>query len=82
MAELDLDMVIASNNLDADRRIARRNARMDEIWEQHNSKVNTIIGKLTAAMVTRNPLVKEAHQDLIDFAIWFDEQMDGGGNGE
>jgi len=81
MAESDLDMVIAGNNLDADRRIAKRNARLDEIWEEHNSKVNTIIGKLTAALVTRNPMVKEAHQDLIDFAIWFDEQMDGTANG-
>jgi len=77
MAEPDLGMVIAQNNADADRRILRRNARMDEIWEQHNSKVNTIIGKLTGVMVTRNPLVKEAHQDLIDFAIWIDEQMEG-----
>jgi len=75
MAESDLGMVIASNNLDADRRVARRNERMDEIWEQHNSKVNTIIGKLT--MARGIPIVKEAHQDLIDFAIWFDEQMDG-----
>lgn len=69
MAESDLGAVIAENNLDADRRVLRRNERMDEIWEEHNSKVNTIIGKLTAALVTRNPMVKEAHQDLIDFAV-------------
>ncbi len=50
---------------------------LDKVWEEHNSKLNTIIGKLTGAMVTRNPLVKGAHQDLIDFAIWFDEQMEG-----
>lgn len=75
MAESDLDMVVAQNNADAEMRILRRNLRMDEIWEQHNSKVNTIIGKLT--MARGIPIVKEAHQDLIDFAIWFDEQMDG-----
>ncbi len=78
MAEQDLDMVIAQNNLDADRRVLRRNARMDEIWEQHNSKVNTIIGKLSVgAAVTREPHTVQSHKDLIDFANWFDEQMGG-----
>lgn len=45
-------------------------------WEEHNSKINTIIGKLTAAKFRGNLLVDEAHQNLIDFAIWFDEQME------
>jgi len=43
------------------------------LWQQHNSKVNTIIGKLT--MARGIPIVKEAHQDLIDFAVWFDEEF-------
>ena len=54
---------------------------LEELWEQHNSKVNTLIGKLSVgAAQSGNPLVKEVHKDLIDFAHWFDEQMESTDN--
>jgi hypothetical protein len=55
------------------------NSKLEVLWQEHNSKINSVIGKLTVpAMSTfkSDPLLREAHQDLIDFAAWFDEQME------
>jgi hypothetical protein len=50
---------------------------LEELWEQHNSKVNIMIAKLSVgAAITRDAHVKQAHEDLIDFSHWFDEQME------
>ncbi len=50
---------------------------LEELWEQHNSKVNRMIGELSVgAAQTENTHIKQVHQDLIDFANWFDEQME------
>ena len=55
----------------------RMNAQLEKLWEEHNSKVNSIIGKLTVpAMSGTTTYVKECHQELIDFAHWFDEEME------
>lgn len=53
------------------------NEQLEKLWENHNSKINHIIGKLIVpAMSGKDPIVKEAHQNLIDFANWFDEEME------
>lgn len=53
------------------------NDKFDVLWQEHNSKINQIIGKLIVpAMSGKDPIVKEAHQNLIDFANWFDEEME------
>lgn len=40
-------------------------------WEEHNRRLNTIIGKATVpAMRSGDPLAKEVHQDLLEFSIW------------
>ena len=53
------------------------NDKLEKLWGEHNSKINQIIGKLTVpAMQGGNTYVKECHQELIDFAHWFDEQME------
>lgn len=58
-------------------------ATLNEFWEQHNSKLNTIIGKATVpAMRSGDPLAKEVHQDLLEFAIWVDEQLEALVEGE
>jgi hypothetical protein len=50
---------------------------LEEFWEEHNSKLNTIIGKLSVpAMQTNLPLVKECHRELIDFAGWVDDSLE------
>lgn len=47
-------------------------------WKEHNSRLNTIIGKATVpSMRTEDPLAKEVHLDLINFANWVDEQLAG-----
>jgi len=52
--------------------------RLETFWEQHNSKLNAIIGKATVpAMRSGDPLAKEVHSDLLDFAHWVDEQFEG-----
>lgn len=52
-------------------------AKLEKLWEEHNSKVNSIIGKLTVpAMQGGNTYVRECHQELIDLANWFDEEME------
>lgn len=52
--------------------------RLETFWEQHNQKLNTIIGKATGpAMRSGDPLAKEVHNDLLDLAIWVDEQFEG-----
>lgn len=52
--------------------------RLEAFWEQHNQRINTIIGKLCIpAMQTRHPMVIECHRELIDFAAWVDEQFKG-----
>lgn len=51
--------------------------KLETLWEQHNSKLNTLIGKATVpAMRSGDPLAKEVHRDLIELATWFDEQME------
>lgn len=51
--------------------------KLEAFWAQHNERLNTIIGKATVpAMRSGDPLAKEVHQDLLDFAIWVDEQME------
>jgi hypothetical protein len=51
--------------------------KLEKLWEEHNSKINRIIGKLTVpAMQNSAPYVKECHQELIDLANWFDEEME------
>lgn len=50
---------------------------LDKLWGEHNTKINTIIGKLMVPAMNRtDPQVTEAHQDLINFANWFDEEME------
>lgn len=50
---------------------------LETLWEQHNSKLNTIIGKATVpAMRSEDPLAKEVHRDLLELATWFDEEME------
>ncbi len=50
--------------------------QLEKIWSEHNSKLNSIIGKLTIpAMQGNSPQVKQCHQELVDFANWFDEEM-------
>jgi hypothetical protein len=52
--------------------------RLETFWEQHNQRLNTIIGKLSVgAAVTREAHTLQSHHDLIDFAHWVDEQMEG-----
>ena len=52
--------------------------RLETFWEQHNQQLNAIIGKATVpAMRSGDPLAKEVHQDLLDLAVWVDEQMEG-----
>lgn len=48
----------------------------DPFYLEHQSRVNGMIGKLTLARVNGDPLVKEVHQELIDFANWFDETFE------
>jgi hypothetical protein len=53
------------------------NEELDKLWSEHNSKIDQIIGKLTVpAMQSSAPYVKECHQELIDLAHWFDEEME------
>jgi hypothetical protein len=52
------------------------NSEFETLWEQHNSKLNTLIGKATVpAMRSGDPLAKEVHRDLLELATWFDEEM-------
>lgn len=52
--------------------------RLETFQEQLNSKINTLIGKLSVpAMQTRHPMVMECHHELIDLGMWVDEQMEG-----
>jgi hypothetical protein len=52
--------------------------RLETFQEQHNQKLNTIIGKISVpAMQTRDPMVMECHRQLIDLAVWVDEQFEG-----
>ncbi len=53
------------------------NEKLEKLWEEHNSRLNQVIGKLTVpAMQGGNMYVKECHQELIDLANWFDEEME------
>jgi hypothetical protein len=53
------------------------NQQLEELWEAHNSKLDSLIGKLTVpAMQSNVPHVKQCHQELIDLANWFDEEME------
>jgi hypothetical protein len=50
--------------------------KVEQFWEEHNAKLNTIIGKITVpAMTLGNAMVKEVHTELLDLAHWVDEQM-------
>ena len=50
---------------------------LETLWEQHNSKLNTLTGKATVpAMRSGDPLAKEVHRDLLALAIWFDKEME------
>lgn len=51
--------------------------KLEQLWEQHNKKVITMIGKLSVpAMALGHPLVREVHSELIAFAAWFDDEME------
>lgn len=49
---------------------------LEAIWEEHNSRVNKLIGKMSVVAARNGGLAREAHQELIDLSIWFDEQME------
>jgi hypothetical protein len=54
-----------------------KSEKLDAFWSEHNTKLNTIIGKLSVpAMMGGHPLVKQCHQELIDLAHWVDEQLE------
>lgn len=51
--------------------------QLEAFWEEHKSRMNTIIGKaLVPLAMSPHRLGKEVQRDLVNFAIWVDEQLE------
>lgn len=51
--------------------------KLEAFWEENNKKINTAVGKLIVPVMRFNdPLLAQAHQDLINYMNWFDREME------
>lgn len=48
-----------------------------DFYNEVQRRITTMIGKLSVPMMqTRHPLIKEVHQELIEFSHWWDEHFE------